>query len=719
MSKNVRCLVFFSLLSAAVLATEPLSKGRPESELASTIEWKGVFGKRGGDEKQILVLTAGGFLPMPFLSGPPNECEDLNDVVARWMKDHPNALIVPVEETPLGDDAKFLFVWIVDKDENLNVALVRSGCTPRQRMEVGHPKSLLVSAADYDLFAQAVRDAEAAAINKKAGIWSKQGADGPARWATAEGLENEGRFLEAIAEYRAAIALGYEPDASWHRIGRCYESLEQYDAAIRAYDESLRLAESDDSTRPTLISKAICAAKLGGSQAAARAFGGAQPDCERELEPCLDLAVVHAGSGNPANAVAVLEMGMRAFISYHELKFDDLVFSFDKSRAKRSEKYYTAAQRLEWGLSTLAMYALSADDLDRAFRNAQMALSVSSTLRANHWDPPDPAMIEAGNFDARLVLSGVFARQGNFNEAKREVDLAKVFLDVGARQGGYASEQLEGAYAELRRLFPDQVVEIPLPRQLQPKKSAKPPLPAAVAAMSEEELIDHAAGDDPSSAFAAAEQLVSRHKLGKVSAAGLSRLVKDGLDRQQDAKRRWLSQYGVFIEDALDEGKLSAADYLRYAKGSAVVHEFEASYYSLASQTGDDSKVSVGGMVEGRVGGSLQSRDGDSREPRFSAVVTLDEITVDGVIHTPVAKGEPDARPNVIPLRSGSMRGFGARLAKTDKISVGGHKVVAQGKFTIYKGDLESRSWDIDWTTVEPLVVVPFSVSTEFEVERD
>lgn len=715
-----------SLVTSYVWADPPEGSTPPTVIAATEIEWKGIFGSRGKDEHQAYTLLAGGFMSIPFLSGKPNECENLPIVVTSWLGQHPTAKAIPVRQMHLGEDASFVFVWVVDAQENLNAWLVRKGCATARQMEIEEPTDLLVKAEEYQGFLDSVKQSEAMAIREKVGIWGKPGADRAAHWTTAERLEEQGKYTEAIAEFRASINGGDNDRFAWFRIGRCYESMDQCRPAIEAYDESLRLDTSNDSRRGTLITKAHCVAKLEGPAKAAQVFGNEKPDCSKSLEPCMDLAVVHSGTGNFAEAVKGLEEGIRAFIAYNELKFDGPQFVFDEPRVKRSEKYFSAVQELGRGLSTLAMYSIRADNCDKAFQFATMALSVDHAWMGHlndrfDKDRFDLAVIEAGDFDARLVLSKVYAKEGKFDEAKREVDQAKILIDVGYLQGGYSREILDSAYEELRRQFPDRKVEIPPPYKPQPKKKSKPPSPEEVAAMGEEQLIANAAADDPASSFAALEELVVRHSRGAVSADGLSRLVKEGLDRQADTKRRWLAQYGVFIEDAWDKGTLAEADINRYIRGSAVIHEVEASYASFdVGPKEENSRVSAGITVEGRMGGSLAFRDKGMSKARLSVLPTLDLISIDGVPRKLAAGHMPSREPRAISLRAGVMEGFGSGIADTRDLKTGAHTLDAKGKLAIYLGDLNyRRPLDFDWTTVTPLVVIPFSVTREFEVERE
>jgi hypothetical protein len=65
------------------------------------------------------------------------------------------------------------------------------------------------------------------------------------------------------------------------------------------------------------------------------------------------------------------------------------------------------------------------------------------------------------------------------------------------------------------------------------------------------------------------------------------------------------------------------------------------------------------------------------------------------------------------------MSGFGMSVADTRGLARGAHTLVVSGELAIYAGDLSRRRLDSDWTSVTPLAVVPFSVTKEFEVERE
>jgi hypothetical protein len=106
-----------SVLSLAVPRTRagpPEAPASPTPVKASDIEWKGVLGQRSGGEHQAYVLVAREFLSIPFLSGNPNQCEDLETVVASWLSEHPTATATPVYRIPLDEEYSFAFVWITD-----------------------------------------------------------------------------------------------------------------------------------------------------------------------------------------------------------------------------------------------------------------------------------------------------------------------------------------------------------------------------------------------------------------------------------------------------------------------------------------------------------------------------------------------------------------------------------------------------------------------------
>src|SRR5262249_4622300 len=158
-------------------ATSPQGAATGQSIAASAIAWTGIYGVQGEDVAQVYVLLAREFLGLPFVSSEPKFCDALPKIEADWLGGHRSANVLPVRRVPVGEgeELAFVFVWIVDGEENLNVELVRQGCTEARRMEVENGADLLVPREAYQRFIESVKHAEATAIQDKAGIWSSPG----------------------------------------------------------------------------------------------------------------------------------------------------------------------------------------------------------------------------------------------------------------------------------------------------------------------------------------------------------------------------------------------------------------------------------------------------------------------------------------------------------------------------------------------------------------
>jgi hypothetical protein len=101
----------------------------------------------------------GGILGFAGL-GQPTFSAELGNQVTTWIKGHPKAHIIPVYRTSLDESTSFLFVWVVDGDESLNVFLVRQGSCSAQNMRVPETDHLLVSKEAYAKFDAAITEAE-------------------------------------------------------------------------------------------------------------------------------------------------------------------------------------------------------------------------------------------------------------------------------------------------------------------------------------------------------------------------------------------------------------------------------------------------------------------------------------------------------------------------------------------------------------------------------
>jgi hypothetical protein len=154
-------LILFGL-NSLLLSAEPIS--------ASSVKWTGVFGGSEAAPRSAFCLMARGFFQMPT-------SPEMPGLIETWIRAHPKAVVITVATSgPITDkdpDSKLSFVWIVDGEENLNLALVRDGCFAPQTQTIGKNHKLEVSQADYEAFVKKALDAGKQAAEKKLGVWKE------------------------------------------------------------------------------------------------------------------------------------------------------------------------------------------------------------------------------------------------------------------------------------------------------------------------------------------------------------------------------------------------------------------------------------------------------------------------------------------------------------------------------------------------------------------
>lgn len=165
---------------------------------ASDLQFDGIFAQRADDTLTVYCLLGSG-----FLRAPSSGAED--SLIPSWLLDHPHARVTPVTVMCTPGWGQIVFAWVDDGDENLNVALVRTGTCPagvmldavdatasarespewkaieRGYMEEGGPASTaktslcrLVTVAQYEAFILRVASAELKARDEELGIWSPE-----------------------------------------------------------------------------------------------------------------------------------------------------------------------------------------------------------------------------------------------------------------------------------------------------------------------------------------------------------------------------------------------------------------------------------------------------------------------------------------------------------------------------------------------------------------
>ena len=165
-------LVILSLLVASDVQAKPWRN--IESIPASRIKWMGLAGSDGDDQKHVYSITAQGTLFKPYPRKPPYPA-NVQTYVESWLLKHPDARLIPVEAYPFfSAEVAWVYVWIVDGDENLNLHLVEEGFfRGSAQVPTLRAADLLISTKEYRAFRKKLMDAEIAAANSKKGIWQQ------------------------------------------------------------------------------------------------------------------------------------------------------------------------------------------------------------------------------------------------------------------------------------------------------------------------------------------------------------------------------------------------------------------------------------------------------------------------------------------------------------------------------------------------------------------
>lgn len=189
----LRCftIILFAIFCSASFGQDAF----PLNEL----KFQKFFAQRAG-EKITYCLLGNGF----FRTISSNE-EDV--LISAWVRNHPNAKAIPVSIVGEGTKMPIAYIWAVDGDENLNLALVNKGVFPgsvmldavhfeilskgtqdRANIEAGaayarklnpnlpeikeNPPRRLIPNSNYEEFLKKLAKAQDIAREQKSGIWS-------------------------------------------------------------------------------------------------------------------------------------------------------------------------------------------------------------------------------------------------------------------------------------------------------------------------------------------------------------------------------------------------------------------------------------------------------------------------------------------------------------------------------------------------------------------
>lgn len=644
---------------------------------ASRIQWEGIRGTLGSDRRRVYVLMARGFMGWPGL-GEPTFASDLNEQIASWLKRHPKAYVVPVWDIPLGEDTKLEYVWVIDKNENLNHVLVlRGACMSDNMLIPDGQDDLLVAQDDYDQFAKTVADAEMEALEAKRGVWGLESYASEVHWKRATYLEDQAKYEEAIAEFQSVVDGGSDSDLASFRMAECYEKLGRYDKAVAAYDKSI--VPGSLITFSGYLGKARCISQTIGSEKAVEMLQELMRRQPGDLEPYRILSAFYREENRFDDAVATLEEGFAQFLSARDIRFDEKhQFLLEPLRVDDYEGYWKHLHLLPSSYSTLGIYCLESGGLDKAFKYATMGLSMKQGVmkylaRQPHFaDKYTSEIVEAGDVECRYVRARVFSKRSAFAAAKTELDHAKILIDSGQLRGSDVRRRLEYEYSELAKRFPEETVAMPSKYVPQPPKRQEAPSINCSTA-SESQLIEAAAGSDNPTAYSALQELIRRDTQNTLAPDDMKRIVADGLERQRDPDRWWCPFYGTLIERAYARKLVTDDQLVQYAGNAVKLKEFSIRPVAEWENLQRDPKFSASLRIENRVGGLEHQLKESPPSLRLVASIRMIEAKIDGE-PVSVHRGNPPRIPDEeFELLGGGGPGFGYFVCTEQELKAGKH----------------------------------------------
>ncbi len=153
-------------------------------------KFESIFGYQNADSSNIFCLLGQGFFRTP-------RSENSDSIIQDWLVKHDNAKIIPVSSfgPTMNDDpnSKMTYCSIVDKNDTLNIYLIKQGCFPggtMQRPETWDEMKkwekdlyedtekpvvkVFISKRDYKSFIDKIIVAENYAEQNKLGIYNKK-----------------------------------------------------------------------------------------------------------------------------------------------------------------------------------------------------------------------------------------------------------------------------------------------------------------------------------------------------------------------------------------------------------------------------------------------------------------------------------------------------------------------------------------------------------------
>ncbi|MBF9253996.1 hypothetical protein I2I11_11895 [Pontibacter sp. 172403-2] len=151
------------------------------------VKFDGIFGAAVNTSSNVQTIYC--LLGLGYFLAP--ESDNIDVIIAKWIEDHPNARIIPVYTFgPIATDDKsstMTYCWVSDKEENLNIWLVKQGCVHGQNLQYptkeikkqmgmdqldnNSYERVHINDSEYQKFIQLAKDATTYAFENKLGIW--------------------------------------------------------------------------------------------------------------------------------------------------------------------------------------------------------------------------------------------------------------------------------------------------------------------------------------------------------------------------------------------------------------------------------------------------------------------------------------------------------------------------------------------------------------------
>ncbi len=403
------------LVAAFAFAEDPT--GFPASDLT----WVDCYGSRASEPNVVCCLTGRSQFGTP-------QSAETGKAVETWLASHPSARVVPVwsfvPPERKEQDARQVWVWIVDGDANLAVELVGKGLCAATTMAVPKGETPVVAVERYAAFLEAVQKAEDAARAARAGIWGNPALLEMECLDRAERLREERRYADAIAAWQDAMEAGADAEACWMAIAECREAMGEYTAALAAYDEAIATGGIG-----ALGARAHCMSRYEGAAVGAAWLQGLIDKQTAGGDKAFlwsVLGLFHMEEDRLRDALDPLRKAVQLRCDEGALRFDELdALVVDEPTAhKQADDYLPAAMAIE----PLARCALKAGELDEAFHVATRGISLQQQYRRCEGKYAADE-VEAGDAVCRAIRAIVLTKREQINEAVVEQRLAALLAE--------------------------------------------------------------------------------------------------------------------------------------------------------------------------------------------------------------------------------------------------------------------------------------------------